>query len=143
LAYSPDGATLYEAVGDGISAVDTATLAVNQLVPGLPAVDMAADFRGRALYIVDGSKVLALDLTTSQTTVLFNLHGAAALAVSQDGQRVYAAGDSQLAGFDLQMGTERFRIAVGAPAQPALALTPDGATLVAIDQTSGVVIALD
>jgi predicted flap endonuclease-1-like 5' DNA nuclease len=142
LAYSPDGATLYAAVEGGISTVDTATLAVKQLVPRLATVGMAADPRGRALYVVDGSKVIALDLTTGQTTVLFNLHGAAALVVSPDGRRAYAAGDSQLAGYDLQTGTERFRIAVGAP-QPALALTPDGATLVAINQTSELVIALD
>ena len=162
LAYSPDGATLYVAIGGDASSiltVDTATLAVNPLTREVAAVAIAIDPRGRTLYAIeessggsdtataDNSSVVALDLTTKPPITkppptLFSLSGGAALAVSHDGTNLYAAGDSEIVGFDLVTGNERYRLAI-ASAQPALALTSDDATVVAVDQTAGRVVALD
>jgi DNA-binding beta-propeller fold protein YncE len=144
LTYSPDGTALYVAVDDGIAAVDTATLAVTPLIANQPAVVLAADPRGRRLYALDdrSGRLTAIELSTKRAESVFSFQDGGALAISPDGTRVYVAGKSELLVYNLVTGTERYRLTVAAT-HPALALSPDGRMLAAIDQTKGIVATFD
>ena len=136
LAFSSDGATLYAARGEAIDAIDVASLEVRRIADKFNAVELATDPRGTTLYGLSASQLDAFDpATDDQGRLLFGLSGARALALAQDGRSAYVAvsdtSGSAIVALDLVNATQRLRIAAAAS---ALALTPDDATIFAIDQ---------
>jgi sugar lactone lactonase YvrE len=143
LAFSSDGATLFAATNDGIYAIDVATF-VTRKIDG-KFNELAADPRDTTLYGLSASELLAFDAATGNASGLqFDLTSARALVLGRDGRNAYVAvGDTTgaaIVALDLVTGTQGLRISVSAS---ALALSPDDATIFAIDRKTQQVASYD
>jgi hypothetical protein len=135
LAFSADGAVLFVALGkEGIKAVNPQDGTFRDLRTLLQPLALLADRHGGGLLAVDGSALQAIDPATGQPHVIAPLEGAMGLTVSPDGAVAYLVGNSEIAAVDLRTRMPLYSISIKMPA-PAIAVSPDGATLAAIDQS--------
>jgi sugar lactone lactonase YvrE len=130
LAFSSDGATLFAAANNGIYAIDAATFATRYIERVF--YELAADPRDTTLYGLSASNLLAFDAATGTASGLqFDLTGARALVLGRDIRNAYVAVGDTIVALDLVTGAQGLRIPGSAS---ALALSPDDATIFAIDQ---------
>jgi hypothetical protein len=143
LAFSSDGATLFAAANDGIYAIDVATFATRRIDGEFN--ELAADPRDATLYGLSASELVAFDAASGNASGLrFGLNGARALVLARDGRNAYVAtGETDgaaIVALDLVTGTQGLRIPVSAS---GLALSPDDATIFAIDEETRQVASYD
>jgi DNA-binding beta-propeller fold protein YncE len=151
LAMTPDGRTLYVAVGGGnvVLPVDVATghpgTPIKTVAPSPVALAMAPD--GRILYVAcDGSfnrrgnqldnVVLPVDVATGRRAGLIRVgKGPDALAIAPDGRTLYAAitGGNAVTPVDTATGRVGARIQQGINDPLALVVTRNGRTLYVAD----------
>lgn len=143
LVFSDDGALVYS-VGDGVSAFDAATgrrVWVHRDRSIVPAALLRrAD--GDRLVVGGASGLLtAFDAATGATraTVTLPVHAVSCVAVSPDGESLFAGGTEQ-GGFFLSPGGE---LRATLPPAPGITLlhacySPDGATLVTTSDRAGI-----
>lgn len=144
LAYDARRERLYALTDRGVAAVDLPTLAVrDRWAAPAPSDDtragMALDVRGGRLYVARGGDVTALALDGERLTEVhtYALGGALGdLALTADGGTLFALDEDRatLWALDVDTGTAAPReLSDGARRGPgALALTPDGRTLLVL-----------
>ena len=96
IALSPDGRLIYvtNSWSDTVSVIDAATLTVVRALPtGFEPTGVVSDRRGETLYVANrlSSDISVIDISTGQEMKrLLAGRGASYLALSPDGERVYA-----------------------------------------------------
>ena len=130
-AFGNDGATLYALADGKVTGFDTSRFEAFPLASVPDAVALAAAPRGGRLYAAGGSNLTAIDLATGATEGIDrSFSGAQALLLAPDGGTAFLADRSTIVAHDLLTGLIRWRAAFTAI---AIALSADGATLVAAD----------
>jgi YVTN family beta-propeller protein len=152
LVVSPDGSQMYVARNYGddatgpssLDVVDLTTHAVAQIPHVLPinpdvgAIAMSPD--GRYVFVASGnrahSEVSVIDTGSRTVVATVNVPGVDYVAVSADGQYVYAACHAGLSVIDVRTRRVLTTVSV-AGGGPGLAVSPDGRSIYFVQQSGG------
>lgn len=142
LAFSADGALLFVVQQGGVKAVNPSDGSFRDLGVPLHPLALLADPLGGGLLAADGTGLQAIDPVTGQSQLVAPLAGAMAMAMAPDGTVAYVVGSGEIAAVDLRTRTPRYRFTLATPGK-SIAVSPDGASLAAIDQSALRVVTID